>query len=103
MRKKEEEVRKLLEAQKTASEENKKEITKMIQTYSSQIDQLNKGHIDAINQMREANERQNQKMREDQEKFLVDQEKKRVGFSLSISAHPRMQELIKADQNKSSS
>ena len=46
----------------------------MILTYSTKIDQLNQTHLNALNEMRVANEIQ-KKMIESQEKFFVEQEK----------------------------
>ena len=75
LRRKEEEVKKLMMAQSIASEENKKEITRMLQTYSSQINQLTQSHNANLNALRIANEAQNQKILESQEEYRIDQER----------------------------
>ena len=75
LRRKEEEVKKLIEAQSIASKENKNEITRMIQEYSSQIDKITKNHNDNLHALRIANEVENKKILDSQEKYRIDQER----------------------------
>ena len=75
LRRKEEEVKKLIEAQSIASKENKNEITRMIQEYSSQINKITKNHNDNLHALRIANEVENKKILDSQEKYRIDQER----------------------------